>query len=236
VRVFRATRGKPAHKKIGTYLLIVKKQTDIAPPRLPKRANVVELDALSDQATYADLLIAEYALGDQVAEFVTFEKTHFKQLTMQRAYLRGLRLEDVRFEACDLADSSWELLSASRVELLGCRLIGLQATNGRIEDMLIKGCNAVHAQFWSTVFKRVRFESCNLSETNFQSADLAGAIFDKCDLRGAKMADAKLVGADLRSSQLDGARLGIKELQGAIVSIEQAVNIARTLGVDVRLE
>ena len=142
----------------------------------------------------------------------------------------------MRFEACDLADSSWEHLSASRVELLGCRLIGLQATNGRIEDMLIKGCNAVHAQFWSTVFKRVRFESCNLSETNFQSADLAGAIFDKCDLRGAKMADAKLVGADLRSSQLDGARLGIKELQGAIVSIEQAVSIARTLGVDVRLE
>jgi len=214
----------------------MKKQTDIAPPHLPKRANVVDLDVLGEQMTYADLLLAEYALGDQAAEFVTFERTSFKQMTMQRAHLRGLRLEDVRFEACDLADSSWELLSASRVELLGCRLIGLQATDGRVEDMLIKGCNAVHAQFWSTVFKRVRFESCNLSETNFQSADLTGVIFDRCDLRGAKMADAKLVGADLRSSQLDRARIGIKELQGAIVSIEQAVDIARKLGVDERLE
>ena len=213
-----------------------KKQTDIAAPRLPKRANIAELDTLGEQMTYTDLLIAEHELGDQVAEFVTFETTCFKQMAMQRADLRGLRLADVRFEACDLADSSWENLSASRVELLGCRLIGLQAINGRVEDMLIKGCNAVHAQFWSTVFKRVRFESCNLSETNFQSADLAGVIFDKCDLRGAKMADAKLVGADLRSSNLEGARLGIKELQGAIVSIEQAVSIARTLGVDVRLE
>ena len=214
----------------------MKKPTDIAPPRLPKRANVIELDALGEQMTYTELLIAEYELGDQAAEFVTFEKTFFKQMVMQRANLRGLRLADVRFEACDLADSSWENLSASRVELLGCRLIGLQATGGRIEDMLIKGCNAVHAQFWSTVFKRVRFESCNLSETNFQSADLTGVIFEKCDLRGAKMADAKLVGADLRSSQLDGARLGIKELQGAIVSIDQAVSIARVLGVDVRLD
>ena len=214
----------------------MKKQTDLATVRLPKRPNVIALDTLGEQMTYTDLLIADYELGDQVAEFVTFETTFFKQMAMQRANLRGLRLADVRFEACDLADSSWELLSASRVELLGCRLIGLQATNGRIEDMLIKGCNAVHAQFWSTAFKRVRFESCNLSETNFQSADLTGVIFDKCDLRGAKMADAKLAGADLRSSQLDGARLGIKELQGAIVSIEQAVGIARTLGVDVRLE
>jgi uncharacterized protein YjbI with pentapeptide repeats len=214
----------------------MQKQTNIAAPRLPKRAHIAELDALGEQATYTDLLIAEHELGDQVAEFVTFEKTLFKQMAMQRADLRGLRLADVRFEACDLADSSWEQLSVSRVELLGCRLIGLQATDGRVEDLLIKGCNAVHAQFWSTVFKRVRFESCNLSETNFQSADLTGVVFDKCDLRGAKMADAKLVGADLRSSQLEGARLGIKELQGAIVSIEQAVGIARTLGVDVRLE
>src|SRR3954470_11822127 len=109
----------------------MKKQADIAPPRLPKRANVVALDALGDQATYTDLLIAEYELGDQVAEFVTFEKTSFKQMMMQRADLRSLRLADVRFEACDLADSSWEQLSASRVELLGCRLIGLQANNGR---------------------------------------------------------------------------------------------------------
>ena len=58
----------------------------------------------------------------------------------------------------------------------------------------------------------------------------------KCDLRGAKMADAKLAAADLRSSNIDGARIGIKELQGAIVNIEQAVSIARALGVDVRLE
>jgi len=214
----------------------MKKHAEIAAPRLPKRANVIELTVLSEQATYTELLIADYELGAQVAEFVTFEKTSFKQMIMQRAELRGLRLVDVRFEACDLADSSWERLSVSRVELLGCRLIGLQATDGHVEDLLIKGCNAVHAQFWSTVFKRARFENCNLSEANFQSADLTGVVFDKCDLRGAKLADAKLIGADLRSSNIDGARVGIKELQGAIVSMEQAVSLARSLGVDVRLD
>src|SRR5688500_13305773 len=114
-----------------TQFDIMKRLAELAPPRLPKRASVVELDALGAQATYTELLIAEYELGDQVAEFVTFEKTHFKQMSMQRAELRALRLADVRFEACDLADSSWERLSASRVELLGCRLSGLQATDGR---------------------------------------------------------------------------------------------------------
>jgi uncharacterized protein YjbI with pentapeptide repeats len=214
----------------------MKKQGDIAPPQLPKRATAMPLVAIEDQETYENLLIGECELGDQAAEFVTFEATHFKQVMMQRAQLRSLRLVDVRFEACDLSESEWERISSSRIELLGCRLIGLQASDGRVEDAFIKGCNAAHAQFWSTLFKRVRFESCNLSEANFEGADLAGVIFDKCDLRGAKMADAKLAGADLRSSNIEGARAGIKELQGAIVNREQAISIARMLGVDVRMD
>ena len=48
----------------------------------------------------------------------------------------------------------------------------------RVDDYL--------AEFWSTVFKRVRFENCNLSETNFQSADLAGVVLYAAALRIAK--------------------------------------------------
>jgi uncharacterized protein YjbI with pentapeptide repeats len=213
-----------------------KRPGELAAPGLSKRPNPIFLDVLTDQAIYQDLLLAECDLSDQTAEFATFETTHFKQVAMQRAALRMLRLVDVRFEACDLAESICEQISVSRAEFLGCRLIGLQATDGRIEDMLMKGCNAAHAQFWGSVFKRARFENCNLSEANFQGADLTGVFFDKCDLRGASLAGAKLVGADLRSSQIDSARAGIKELQGAIVNAEQAISIARLLGVDVRLD
>jgi uncharacterized protein YjbI with pentapeptide repeats len=215
---------------------LTKRPSEIAPPSLPKRPNTIWLDTLEDQAAYQDLLLAECELSDQTAEFATFETTHFKQVVMQRAVLRMLRLADVRFEACDLAESICESISLSRAEFLGCRLIGLQATDGRIEDTLMKGCNASHAQFWGSVFKRTRFENCNLSEANFQGADLTGVVFDKCDLSGAHLAGAKLVGADLRNSRIDGARVGIKDLQGAIINTEQAISIARMLGVDVRLE
>jgi uncharacterized protein YjbI with pentapeptide repeats len=213
-----------------------KRPGEIAPPDLPKRLNPGFLDALEDQAIYQELLLAECDLSDQMAEFATFETMHFKQVAIQRAVLPKVRLADVRLEACDLAESICETISLSRVEFLGCRLIGLQATDGRIEDVLMKGCNASHAHFWGSVFKRARFEHCNLSEANFQGADLTGVVFDKCDLRGASLAGAKLAGADLRSSQIDGARAGIKELEGAIVNAEQAISIARMLGVDVRLD
>jgi len=213
-----------------------KRAGEIAAPDLPKRLNPAFLDTLAEQAIYQELLLAECDLSNQIAELVTIEAAHFRQVVMQRAVLPKLRLADARFESCDLAESVCEAISASRVEFVGCRLIGLQATDGRIEDLLMKGCNAAHAQFWGSAFKRARFESCNLSEANFQGADLTGVVFEKCDLRGAQLAGAKLAGADLRSSQIDGARTGIKELQGAIVNAEQAISIARMLGVDVRLD
>jgi uncharacterized protein YjbI with pentapeptide repeats len=212
----------------------MKKQGEIAPPRLPKRATTMPLTAIDDQATYENLLIADCALDDQQAEYVIFEGTLFRQVTAQRARLPLLQLRDVRFEACDLTGVEWEHASLARVEFLGCRLIGLHASEGRCEDLLVKGSNLNLAQLWGTLFKRARFESCNLSEASFQGADLSGATFDKCDLRGASFSDAKLVGADLRGSNIDGVRAGVKELQGAIVDPEQAIHIARLLGVEVR--
>ena len=50
------------------------------------------------------------------------------------------------------------------------------------------------------------------------------------------MSDAKLAGADFRGSKIESVRLGLKELQGAIVDIEQAVGVARMLGIVVKLD
>ena len=44
------------------------------------------------------------------------------------------------------------------------------------------------------------------------------------------------LGADIRGSKIEGVRLGVKELQGAIVDIEQAIAIARLLGVVVKMD
>lgn len=213
-----------------------KPQPEVAPPRLPKRLSAEPLAELEEQAIYENCLLADCDLSDQSVEFVTFEGAHLKQVALQRCTLRMLRLADVRLEACDLAEAVCEAISISRAEFIGCRMIGFEATGGRVEDLLLKGCNAAHAQLWGNVFKRARFESCNLNEINFQGCDLSGAVFDRCDLRGAKFVGAKLAGADLRTAQIEGAQAGIKELQGAIVNTEQALSIVRALGVDVRLE
>jgi uncharacterized protein YjbI with pentapeptide repeats len=184
--------------------------------------------------TYTGLLLSDCDLSEQAAEDVTFEATLLKQVRLGRSRLPALQLHDVRLDACDLAEADWEKPLLSRVEMLGCRMVGWRASEGDLRNVSIKGCNAIGAQFWSTSFKHVRFESCILRDADFQRADLSGVVFEKCDLSNAKLSDAKLVGADLRGSKIEGVRLGVKELQGAIVDMEQAIAIARLLGVVVK--
>ncbi len=210
----------------------------IEPPRLPPRPDSggLPLDQLDDMEVYSGLLLSGCDLSDQAAEDVTFETTVLKHVGLGRTRLPSLQLQDVRLDACDLAEATWEKALLSRVEALGCRMVGWRASEGLLRNVLIKGCSAIGAQFWSTEFKNVRFESCILRDADFQRADLSGVIFDKCDLSNAKMSDAKLAGADLRGSKIEGVRLGLKELQGAIVDMEQAIAIARLLGVVVTMD
>lgn len=208
----------------------------IAPPRLPKRAVSAALSGLEDRESYTGLSLSGCALGEQHAEYVTFEKSSLRQVVLSRSRLPRLQLADVRLDACDLSAADWEKADARRVELIGCRMIGFRMGQAEASDILIKGCNAAYAQFEASVFKGARFESCVLTESSFQGADLRGALFAKCDLSGAKMSDAKLEGADLRGSKIDGVWLGLKELQGAIVDLDQMISIARLLGIVVQLD
>src|SRR5262245_40817906 len=138
----------------------------IEPPRLPPRpdAGGPPLDQLDDMGTYTGLLLSGCDLSDQAAEDVTFEATLLKHVGLGRTQLPSLQLHDVRLDACDLAEATWEKLLFSRVEALGCRMIGWRASEGQLRNVLIKGCNAIGAQFWSTTFKNVRFESCILRD------------------------------------------------------------------------
>ena len=210
----------------------------IEPPRLPPKpdASGPPLEQLDDMGAYTGLLLSSCDLSDQNAEDVTFEATLLRSVSLSRTRLPSLQLHDVRLDACDLAEAEWEKPLLSRVELLGCRMVGWRASEGSLRNVLIKGSNAIGAQFWSTSFKQVRFESCVLRDADFQRADLTGVVFDKCDLSNAKLSDAKLAGADLRGSKIEGIRLGLKEIQGAIVDMDQAITIARLLGVVVKLD
>jgi uncharacterized protein YjbI with pentapeptide repeats len=206
------------------------------PPKLPSGAPQTELPdgRLSNSASYTQLILERCDLNDQEALDLLFDQVHCKRVGLSRTRLRSAQWLDVRCDVCDLTAAEWEKPHLTRVEFVGCRLMGLRLLDAEIEDALFKDCAGEYALFWSTSFKKARFEHCQLREASFQNADLSGAVFRDCDLTQADFQGAKLVGADLRGSQLEGLRIGIAELQGAIIEPSQAVHLAGLLGIVVK--
>ena len=216
-----------------------KQQRDTAliqAPQLPKKPAATALPdaAMIDHGSYTDLALANLDLTDQAADDVLFERVQLKRVLLSRTRLHGSQLLDVRFDVCDFTGAEWEKPHLSRIVAVGCRMLGTKLFEAKIDNALLKDCNAAYAVFWSAMFQATRFEHCTFREASFQGADLSGVVFDGCDLTGADFRETKLVGTDLRGSKLDGLRVGIKELQGAIIDATQAVHLVTLLGITVK--
>jgi uncharacterized protein YjbI with pentapeptide repeats len=120
------------------------------------------------------------------------------------------------------------------VTLIGCKLLG--STFERCTYALLK----VHGGDWSFVEMRgAALKGAHLTGVRMREADLSGAQLDEAvlhgvDLSGAWLHGTNLRGTDLRGSQLPDLDPTATDVRGAMVTVEQAVEFAISLGLDVR--
>ena len=210
----------------------------ITPPHLPLKhaAGPLPTGALHDEDIIHQLALTNVDVSAQDARDVVFEHVLWQRGRLRGARLVAAHLRDVRFSHCDLSQAVLDKAVLQRTEFLDCRLTGLQANDGRFQDLLLRDCHGQYASFAGGVFKGVRFERCILRDASFLEADLTGALFLDCDLTNADMLGAKLAGADLRGSTIEGLRLGLKEIQGVKVDLLQAARLLQGLGATVILD
>lgn len=98
-------------------------------------------------------------------------------------------------------------------------------------------CQMQYANLALARLKFASFEDCKLPQACLAEAELKNAQFVRCELTEAEFVGTKLKGMDLRTNDLSGIVLGGRgELMGATVSPLQACDLARLLGVTIRLE
>lgn len=193
-------------------------------------------DLLQDFTEFVTVVLDRVDFSEQKAAHVTFNGVLCKQGRWIESRLQGVRCTDMRFDGCNLANATWERLTAQRVEFLTSQLVGFTALEAHLQHMRFQGCNAQFAGFRFATFKTVRFEQCDLQHADFQRADLSGVVFHKCNLSYAQLSGATLKGTDFRGSTIDEMRVGLQELPGAIVDPFQAAYIAGLLGVVIKPE
>lgn len=221
---------------LGT-MVANRKKHELVPRRSPEDLPELErLTALTDAS-----LLAGNPLGESCANNIDLSglkipslavwNSIFDRVSFASCQISSLRLRDLRALKCDLSNSILRGFEASRVEIIGCRLTGLRAAECRWQDVLVEDCDMRYAQLNNSRFLNCEFRSCNLAGSDLGGSDLRGAIFSKTILRDADLSGTKLEGADLRGAEIEGVTVRVEDLRGAVVSVAQAIDLARLLGI-----
>lgn len=212
-----------------------KQKSGIKAPRRPKVLPLAELprDMPTHGETYTHLDYQHLGVADSALSRLHFEGVIFTQLMATGTHWDYLRVEDVSFMGCNLANAAWPNFSGLRTEFTGCRMTGFTTVEAVLQDTVFKDCKVDLAQFYKGKLRGVRFEDCPLTGADFRAADLTEAVFVRCDLSHTDFTGARLVGADLRGCQIEGMRAGPTELRGAIIDEVQALALVRAMGITI---
>ncbi len=147
-----------------------------------------------------DELLQQYANGER----------HFVRLTLKKAHLSLLELNEICLKECDLRYSVMhgiDLVNAvvSQSNLSGCKAIGADLTR----------INLSQSNLQQMLLSRSNLTGANLSHTNLQGAVLNGCILVGANLRYANCANIVLKDADLSGVDLWGAQLDLEDLSNA---------------------
>jgi uncharacterized protein YjbI with pentapeptide repeats len=204
------------------------------PPQLPADLAPGRLTTLDDEGEYVAMLLADSDLAGQSAGNVVFDQLILRHASLSRARLPKMKMSDTRLEASDMSGALLQKARWYRVELVGCRLTGIQLSEFNGEDVLFRDCSMDSTMFTSGRFRTVRFEKCTMRRLLLEKTVLAGAVFSECDLAEADLTGSTLKGVDFRGSNLAGIHVEERQLQGTIIDSLQAIQVALLLGINVR--
>jgi uncharacterized protein YjbI with pentapeptide repeats len=217
-----------------------RRRNELAPRRPPENLpSLVDLTPVIDEMVLSGMPLEEslaqnIELSERKIPSLVAWNSLFDRVSFASCEISSFRLRDVRLVKCDLSNAVLRGFEASRVELIECRLIGMRATECHWQDVLVENCDMRYAQLTDGKARSCEFRACHLGEADLRGADLEGAIFTNVMLHRADLSRAKLRGTDLRGAEIEGITVQAEDLRGAIVSVVQAVDLARLLGLIIK--
>lgn len=217
-------------------------QQHILPPALPPRLEMAERpDELIDMARAQEEPLSNWrfsgmSLAGESLRDMRFERCEFSGCRLTGCDLSGATFLDVSFKNCDLsgvrADSvyfcrcSWQGVKAMGAVLTDCRLVHMVLTDCNLRSVNLTGASIEQAHFAGTDFTESYFSECRHKYLTVDKDVFVKTSFFKTSLSGL----------DFTTSRFEGVTVSAEggELKGAVVSVEQAADLAKVLGVIVR--
>ena len=196
---------------------------------------IFDNNEVKDNDSFCDGIMEGCILENQRAERVSFDRVIFRNVIFKEAAFKSLELTDIRFENCDLSNADLSGSVIHRVEMVKCKILGLNLSEATLRNVLFDDCNGLYISFRFSDCKQVNFKNCLLNNGDFQKSNFSKVSFLSSNLQQVEFSGTTLKGIDLTSSEIDGMGARIEDLNGVIVSTEQAASLSRLMGVIVKI-
>lgn len=146
----------------------------------------------------------------------------------------GIRVHLCHLETVDAANAVLDESGWRDIHISESRWTGARINFSYLSWTVFEDCQMNHCQLQECTLKDVRFENCDLRGAYFNGSKMAGTVFVGSNLAGVDFSRAELAKCDFRRANIDDIRIAPEQLQGVIVTPDQALYLARLLGLDVR--
>lgn len=146
----------------------------------------------------------------------------------------AIRVQQSRLETIDAANAVMGESSWKDVHIDESRWTGAQMNFSHLSGAVFEDCQMHHVQIQECTLKHTRFEGCDLRGTYFNGSQMQGTVFAGSNLTGVDFSRADIAKCDFRRANIEDIRIAPEQLRGVIVTADQALYLARLLGLDVR--
>ncbi len=186
----------------------------------------ISADERSEAAEYKD----ETCIHD--LEGVRFSECTFSSVSFRNAcaceYLDAV-FDHCDFSNCDLSESAFV-----RTVFSHCRLTGTILIKCSMQDVLFDNCTLDYANLSSTRWKTCEMRDCRLDEASLSQCRFRDTDIEHCSFISAEFINTPLKDLDFSDSEISGIMVTKDCIPGVKVSQEQALELAKLLGIIVK--
>lgn len=205
-------------------------------PKIPTNPDIVDVSAMSfqDEDSLENCEVSGGAVEEQTAVRLSFRLSRFNRVVFREVVFEQIDLMDVSFVGCNLANADFERAVIHRVAFIECNLMGMNFGSATLRNVVFQNCNLDFSSFRVSDMENVVFEDCRMRRADMQQSRVVLSEFRQCSLKEFQMHGTPARGLDFSTCDIDGLGIRTEELSGATVSPEQAVYLARKIGLIVK--
>ena len=199
------------------------------------RTNDIAAALTKDKELY-QIYCHDFHTSDQWMD-IRCEETIFEQCHMSVSNFKRGKFTDVLFRNSDISNAKFHQNYFANCCFEGVRCTGTIFSGSIFRYVQFTNCILEYSNMSSVQFTDVNFSGCMLDNAILSQCKHKNMLFHECSLRGTSFFHTSLKKVDLTSCELEDLALSDEahELRGAIVNISQATELARHLGLEIKL-